>query len=272
MTDAFKDYFHNDGHLQAHPMIREMYETNRKIGLPSEEAAKMELATSLAMLSSGAITTFWLLFQIYSDVDTLRAICLELSAISEEQESCNASKSRKLRLNDIEARCPILAAMFYETLRYHSNVISIKQVQHDTILDDQYLLKENGIVMIPGHSVHHNQHIWGHNADVFDHTRFLCSEGMKMRLDTGIYRPFGAGATRCPGRMFSTNIIMGLASMMVLQYDVLPLTGEWIAPTKLKADLWNAMPKPDQDIDVDIMARRNDEIDWNFECVSKPMD
>jgi hypothetical protein len=43
-------------------MIPEMHELNKSHGLSTDEAAKMEMATSLAMLSSGAVTAFWLLF------------------------------------------------------------------------------------------------------------------------------------------------------------------------------------------------------------------
>jgi hypothetical protein len=61
VIDAFQKYFHEGSHLQAFPMVAEMYEHNKKSGIAPEEAAKMEMATSLAMLSSGSNTTFWLL-------------------------------------------------------------------------------------------------------------------------------------------------------------------------------------------------------------------
>jgi hypothetical protein len=54
---AFADYFATGGHHQAFPMISEMFDRNRNLGLTLPEAAKMEMATSLAMLSSGAITS-----------------------------------------------------------------------------------------------------------------------------------------------------------------------------------------------------------------------
>jgi cytochrome P450 len=69
--------------------------------------------------------------------------------------------------------------MLNETLRYHSTVINIKQVQHDTTLADQYFLKKHAIVMIPGQSIHHNTDIWGSTANTFDHTRFLSADSKK---------------------------------------------------------------------------------------------
>jgi hypothetical protein len=43
------------------------------------------------------------------------------------------------------------------------------------------------------------------------------------------------------------------------------MEGHWRAPTKRDADIWNAMPKPDWDVDVNIFKRVDDEkVDWKF--------
>jgi len=53
--------------------------------------------------------------------------------------------------------------------------------------------------------------------------------------------------------------------MVALQFDLMPINGQWIAPTKRNADLWNAMPKPDWDVDVDVARRFNEkETEWKF--------
>ena len=69
----------------------------------------------------------------------------------------------------------------------------------------------------------------------------------------------------CPGRHFSTNVILSLVAMVVSQYDFTPVEGEWKAPTTLNADIWNAMPNPDWDLDVTV-ERRIDEkdVEWKF--------
>jgi hypothetical protein len=265
VMDAFRKYFETGGHLQAFPMVSEMYDSNKARGLSSREAAKMELATSLAMLSSGANTTFWLLFQIFSDYSALKAIRNELLAISTEDADSVTPQRRIMNLSFMKEDCPTLVAMLNETLRIHSTVINIKQVQHDIILADQYLLKKNAIVMIPGQSVHHDKDIWGSAANVFDYHRFLSSDSKKKLSSTSAFRPFGAGVTMCPGRHFSTNVILSLVAMIILQYDVMPLEGRWIAPKKRNADLWNAMPKPDCDIDVRFVERVDEkDVDWKF--------
>jgi cytochrome P450 len=265
VINAFRRYFETGGYLQAFPMIAEMYESNIRTGLPSDETAKMEIATSLAMLSSGANTTFWLLYQIYSDPIALSTIREELVEQSVEIPGSYKQTQKVLSMDKIKARCPTLMAMLNETLRYHSTVTNIKQVQHDTTLADQYLLKKDAIVMIPGQSIHHNKDIWGVSADVFDYRRFLASESKKNLSSTSAFRPFGAGVTMCPGRHFSTNVIISLVAMVVLQYDIVPTTASWVAPTKRNADLWNAMPTPDQDMDVNFIRRIGEKaVEWKF--------
>ncbi|ORY10234.1 cytochrome P450 [Clohesyomyces aquaticus] len=266
VIDAFRKYFETGGHLQAFPMVADMYETNKRSGLPPAEAAKMEIATSLAMLSSGANTAFWFLYQIFSDPSALHSIRYELAELSiRDPTSDGITKRSLIRLDKLKTHCPILIAMFNETLRYHSTVTNIKQVQHDTILADQYLLKKNGIVMIPGRSVHHNKEIWGPSASIFDHHRFLSlsSNSNKNLASTSAFRPFGAGVTMCPGRHFSTNAILSLVAITVVEFDVVPTRGEWRVPWKRNADLWNAMPKPDWDVEV-MFIRRGGEGEWRF--------
>lgn len=242
-------------------MIPEIHEINKDHGLSTEEAAKMEMATSLAMLSSGAVTTFWLLFHILSNKDLTASIRKELDLVTQET---GTEFVRTVNLSRVKDSCPILVAVFNETLRYHSTVINIKQVQHDTTLDGQYLLKKNGVVMVPGQSVHHNKDIWGPSADTFDHLRFLSSGSKKNLSRTSAFRPFGAGVTMCPGRHFSTNVILSLVVMILLRFDVEPMDGVWKKPTKHNADMWNAMPKPDHDIDVKFESRGEEQIEWKF--------
>ncbi|KAH7381244.1 cytochrome P450 [Phaeosphaeria sp. MPI-PUGE-AT-0046c] len=270
IINAFRKYFETGGHLQAFPMIPEMYEANNSRGLAPSESAKMEMATSLAMLSSGANTTFWVLYHIFSNPSALQDIREELLAVSKTDCTEVRPVCRTIDLSLVKTECPTLVAILNETLRFHSSVINIKQVQHDTTLADEYLLKKNGIVMIPGQSIHHDKEIWGSRADAFDHLRFLDPQSKRNLSTTSAFRPFGAGATMCPGRHFSTNVILGLVAMVVVQYDFSPVEGQWKAPTTRNADIWNAMPKPDRDLMITISRRHDDnDADWKFVWTAK---
>lgn len=248
-------------------MIPEMFNTNTNHGLSSSEAAKLEMATSLAMLSSGAISAFWAMFHIASDPDALRACHKELLDLVVKEDDTPSGKTKVVDLSNVKTQCPTLMAMWHETLRYHSTVVNIKKVQHDTTLASEYLLKKGAIVMIPGTAVHHDTDIWGPSASEFDHKRFFTLAGRRNLSDTTAYRPFGAGTTMCPGRNFSTSVVLSLVAMVMLQFDIEPVQGQWQMPTKKNADMWNAMPKPDQDVPVRICQRNDKEAshtEWKF--------
>lgn len=245
-------------------MIPEMFKMNTGHGLSLGEAAKLEMATSLAMLSSGAITAFWLTFHIASDAGALRACRDELVGLVCKEVETPTGTAKVVDVSEVKHKCPTLMAMWHETLRYHSTVINIKKVQNDTVLADRYQLKKDAIVMIPGTAVHHDVETWGPEASSFDHTRLATTEGRKKLASTTAFRPFGAGTTMCPGRHFSMNAILSLVAMVLLQFDVSPVDGTWSMPTKKKADMWNAMPKPDSDVPVRITRRSSSGTEWKF--------
>ena len=70
----------------------------------------------------------------------------------------------------------------------------------------------------------------------------------------------------CPGRHFSTNVMLSFVAMLILQFDIQPVDPRgWKMPTKQNADLWNAMPKPDWDVEVDIVVRKEAKgVKWRF--------
>ncbi|KAF2635590.1 cytochrome P450 [Massarina eburnea CBS 473.64] len=265
ITTAFQKYYATGGHLQAFAMIDDMYRKNLESGLSKVDSARMEMATSLAMLSSGAITQFWLLFHIVSDAEILAAVRKELLLLVVKETKTATGYAKVVDASKIKTECHTFIAVFNEMLRYHSTLINVKKVAHDTTLDSKYYLKQNGTIMIPGTAVHHDTDIWGATAESFDHTRFFDPKGLKNLTNSTAFRPFGAGSTMCPGRNFSINLIHTMAVMLLLQYDFVPVGGVWNMPSKHNADLWNAMPKPDEDVRVEVTPRKDAwGVEWKF--------
>lgn len=264
---AFQQYFETGSHTHAFSMIPEMFKINTDHGLSSAEAAKLEMATSLAMLSSGAITAFWLMFHILSNPSALRDCREELLSLVIKEVDTDTGCVKVVDMSGVKQKCPTLMAMWHESLRYHSSVINVKKVQNDTTLASEYYLKKDAIIMIPGTAVHHDTEIWGPTATTFDHTRFESATNLKKLGNTTAYRPFGAGATMCPGRHFSTNAILSLVAMVLFQFDIEPAEGYWRMPTKKNADMWNAMPKPDNDVPVvitPVTQTKEGKVEWKF--------
>ncbi|KAH7127206.1 cytochrome P450 [Dendryphion nanum] len=258
---AMTAFVQNGHHLSASPLVREGFEINIGYGLPFSEIGKMEIATLLALLSSGAITTFWMLYHIFSDPAVLAQLREEILDNLTEDGTFNSAR-RTIKLFNLRSKCPILHSTLQETFRVHSSVQSAKTVTQDTSVDG-YVFKKGGIVMIPGPVLHKNATIWGEDAENFNHQRFSAAASTPRTkndvtpssIGTSTFRPFGSGATMCPGRHFSMNVILSIAAMMILQFDVVPITETWAMPTTKQADLWNAMPKPDYDVDVQLLPR-----------------
>ena len=70
------------------------------------------------------------------------------------------------------------------------------------------------------------------------------------------FRGFGGETTLCPGRHFATTEILAFAAMMILRFDIEPVSGKWAAPTTYKASAQNMVPQPDTDIEVKINVRK----------------
>lgn len=68
----------------------------------------------------------------------------------------------------------------------------------------------------------------------------------------------------CPDRHSSTNLILSPVAIVLLQYDVIPISRCWEAPRKCNADIWNRMPKPDSDVDVRLVKSVGGEVAWEF--------
>lgn len=134
------------------------------------------------------------------------------------------------------------------------------------MLDNKYLLKKGGLVMMSARSQHSNPTIWGPDVDQFNHTRFLhprSATGGKQRA--AAFRGFGGGVTLCPGRHFATSEILLLATSLLLRFDMKPAgreekDGSWgPVPSTDKSSQAEAMEQPDEDVKVELVPRADAE-------------
>jgi cytochrome P450 len=131
-------------------------------------------------------------------------------------------------------------------------------VEQEFTFSSNFCLKKSAYLQIPSQSVHMKKNTWGQDASTFNHRRFAQRVGIK---NTGALRPFGSGTSMCPGRHFSTNVIISLTAAIVSRYDIrctwsLPGPGTW--------EPWDAMTRPDRDFVV--QASRNtfsEGVEWS---------
>lgn len=138
---------------------------------------------------------------------------------------------------------------------------SVRVVREDHFLDDEYLLKKGGLIMMSACPQHSNPVIWGKHVDQFNYSRCVNSKsaaGGKRRA--AAFRGFGGGVTLCPVRHFATSEILLLATLLLLRFDLKPVEGtkdgSWgPAPSTGSVSQSEAMDQPDEDVEVELILR-----------------
>ncbi|KAI0153311.1 cytochrome P450 [Xylariaceae sp. FL1272] len=250
LEGAYMKYYERGGHndLETSALIRERHRFCSENGLPLADIIKMEVTSSIALLSNTMPATFWLAYHIFSDPELLKACRDELAHAIKEHNGRHS-----IDMAYVKSRCPLLLSTFQEILRFYSVGLSTRMVMEDTMLDKQYLVKKGGIMFIPD------------NAHEFLARRFLPrSPGSDRGYDPVAFRAFGGGSTLCPGRHFAATEILAFASLIILRFDARPAKRQWAAPSTENTPLGTTVRQPDYDIEIELQARDNYQWDVQF--------
>lgn len=264
ISRAFETYFSSGQHVDGSGVTRARYDFNHQNGIPLPDIAKFELGGAIAIITNIVPTSFWMVYQLYSDPELLEICRTEVKRVTKASKNPGGGVSHQIDIAGLESSCPTLVAVLKEVLRFRTIGTAVRVVQQDYMLSDQYLLKKGSLVMLPSPVQHSDRSIWGENVGQFDYRRFLGSE----RHVPGVaFRAFGGGVGLCPGRYFAATVILSFAATLTAQYDVVPLSGSWPHVTTDKAGGWEVSPKPDQEVDVEFIARDsgNDKGDWKLQ-------
>lgn len=279
---AFTQYFENyiPGRTQSSAMILARYTANTQHGVSLWNQGRLEVGTLIGILANTIPSLFYMLVRIYSDKKLLRNIRDEL----ENTAVLNCSEgSKKILILSMREKCFLLHSTFQELLRFHAKGASARYVREDTMLDDQYLLKKGMVVQMPMAVMHFDPTIWGADAEEFQPGRFLRKSNDQrkpkpngeMRFEPNgekdskqnltAYRPFGGGASLCPGRHFVTLETLALTAFMVLRFDIEPVNREWSIPPQKQESLATNVFPPAYDIKVGISRRKGlEDTNWGF--------
>lgn len=267
---AFAEYFQNKGHEKASLLIRNRYNISVEHNMSARDIAHYEIGNSFALLVNTNAPLFWVLFFIYSDPNLLQACRAELSKIATAEVDAGGQLRQCLDITHAKTHCPILTSAFTETLRRRTQVISVRRVMQDTLLNDTYLLRKGSTLLMPSMVVHNDPAIWGPDVETFKADRFLKRNGPNNKgtpaEDPAAFRGFGGGTTLCPGRHFATTEILAVVAMMVLRYEIVPIDGgTWTEPTANKINVGNSVVEPDDDVEVEVRPRKEAEHgSWTF--------
>ena len=264
---AFQRYFENyiPGKTKSSAMILARYTANTKHGVTPWNQGRLEVGTLLGILANTIPTIFYMLVRIYSDPTLLRDIREELEKTS--VATVPGTTERNINVLTVRNKCSLLHSTFQELLRVHALGAGARFVREDVMLDNQYLLKKGMVIQMPMAVMHSDPSAWGADVREFQPRRFLKQQeaAKEFKLNMTAYRPFGGGASLCPGRHFVTFETMALVALMVLRFDMQPRDGQWIIPRQKQESLATNVFPPEKDIRVKVIRRKGfEEVDWKF--------
>lgn len=255
-------------------MIQARHSTNTLYGLTPWNQGRLEVGVLLGVLANTIPAIFYMLIHVLSEPDLLSDVRAELQATSIELSPDGSTKV--LNVMTMREKCTLLHSTFQETLRIHALGSSVRYVREDILLANQYLLKKGNVVQMPMAVMHSDPSAWGSNVHDFEPRRFLKSSAATKDSKTA-YRPFGGGASLCPGRHFVTLEAMALVAVFVLRFDVVPVdrrrgtaggtdSGGWRIPEQKQESMATNVFPPKEDVRVEIREREGCEgVEWGFE-------
>lgn len=108
----------------------------------------------------------------------------------------------------------------------------------------------------------------GPDVHIFQPRRFLKQQQTQIALKgnaSPAYRPFGGGASLCPGRHFVTLEAMALTAYFVLRFDVEPIDGPLRVPAQKQESMATNVFPPAEDTRVHVRQRQGYErVTWDF--------
>lgn len=265
IANAFKRYFETDPTGKSSTLAEARYAINQKFSLSTMNMGRLEVGTLIGVLVNTVPALVYLLYHVFSDTLLLADLRAELESII----LIDGSDTRLLIFDIaiLKEKSLLLLSTFQEVLRVYTRGASSRLVMEDTVLNNQYLLKKGAILMMPQSVIHSDTSVWGSNE--FHARRFLkqgsVTQEPAKRSSAASYRPFGGGASLCPGRHFASAEILAVAAMMIFKYELSPACGQWRPPTPYPTSLATNIFPPKADIEVRVTTRPGmEDTQWRF--------
>jgi cytochrome P450 len=246
LVEAFYDYFIAGKYKEGSDFVQAHYQHKVDQGATERDIARFEIGAMVAILSNTIPAAFWVLYHSISDAVILEECKQEVLACCKVQ-----GDTYTIDISEVTRSCPLLLSILKESLRFHGTGISVRIVTQDHMLDGKYLLKKDGVVMIPGPVQHTSSSAYGNNVNSFDHKRFVRTPGRKQPAPVA-FRGFGGGSTLCPGRHFASTVVLAFVALAIVQFEFEPVKGEWVRPETVNAPAHSTVPPPDNDVELKV--------------------
>ncbi|KAL8804549.1 MAG: hypothetical protein Q9200_005777 [Gallowayella weberi] len=187
--------------------IKTVLRAQAHVGIDLLNQAAIMMILLWAANSNGYNTAFWVLTHLLFDESLLRAAQAEVDA---------AWSGDTLNVKHLCAHSPTLDGSFAETLRINSGTTITRKVSNTTHIGGK-VLEAGNTVVIPIRQLHTDQNVWGTDVDDFNAFRFAKNKGLHRHSS---YRPFGGGATYCPGRILAKEEVFGFIAILLHRFRI----------------------------------------------------
>lgn len=272
---AFAKYYgaRMDHEKEVSGMIKVSAAEKRKLGLCTDELARLESGLLFAATTNTIPTLYWLFLNIWTRPDIIDAVRREVSGIVDVvSDSGGGLRKAMVDITRLETGCPLLTSCYRETIRLGSQVVGSRVVQEDTLVTDDdgtsYLLKRGIGVMWTARTLHRSPEVW-ENSDEFVPDRFMADATGSEKEEKErkqAYIPFGGGKHLCPGRNFAFTEILAFLSALALGFEVTGLRKGSIKPGGGR--ICDAIVKPPsmgEGVSITIQRREGwEDVEWSF--------
>ncbi|KAH9905725.1 cytochrome P450 [Xylariomycetidae sp. FL2044] len=188
--------------------IENIIEAQEIVGIDLEARASVILLIFWAANSNEYNISFWVIAHLLYDEALLAAV---------KQETEQAWPGGELDIKHLCANCPQLESLFHEALRLNGGAMVSRVVLRETVVGGKTLSPGNAVLM-PSRQLHTNEDVWGDTVRDFDPARFLGKKKSLARHSS--FRPFGGGATYCPGRVLAKEEVYGFVAILLHRFDI----------------------------------------------------
>lgn len=118
--------------------------------------------------------------------------------------------------------CPATLAAYHEALRLSASSMGVRDVVAPVGVGGR-LLRPGARLLIPFRQMLTDGAVWersDEDADEFDAERFLHDPGLADAKRNPSYRPFGGGATLCPGRFLAKREVLTCVALAVGRFEL----------------------------------------------------
>ncbi|KAK3332571.1 cytochrome P450 [Cercophora scortea] len=208
--------------------ITNMLKAMEIVGMDTESRAAMVLMVFWASMVNEHNSCFWLLAHLVHDEALLDLVRRETDAawrvVQDDGEP-------ELDIKYLCANTPTLGSIFNEVLRLNNTAAAVRVATKRTVLSGGKAVPKGGMLVLPFRPLHTDERVWGDDAWRFRPARFLLEDHAsaggqnsngktKDMARSASFRPFGGGATYCPGRTLARQEVFGFTAVLLRRFDI----------------------------------------------------